>query len=493
MDKFKQWWHKAKWLRRKSFLIPSGIALVLAGGYYFVWGGNGQAEVVVADRGSVVESVVLSGKTKAGTAVDLAFEKSGQVARVTAEVGEPVKANQVIVALEAGELNAQYLEAKANLAAEEIKLGELQKGTRGEELLLYQSQYDDAVSILKQRSRESYTLADDAVHNLADQLFTNARSSSADLIFSMPDNNARTDLLVTRFSLETLFTDWNKNLEDSKLAGDNLLKVKNFIDKLAVAVNSAGVSDTTFNTYKSNVYSARTNTNTALTNLNTAIEKLNSAKRELDLKQAGNTPEEIGAQVAKVDQMHAKLLNIGAQLRKTLLVSPIDGVVTKQEAKVGQIATAGQTVVSVNSAGDLEVEAYVPEVHVGRLKVGNEVSIILEAIKNETFKGRVTQIDPDATIVSSVPNYKIRVALETKDERLKSGLTANLTVETARRADVIRIPRFALVKKEQLYFVNKVSSGNGVLTPVKVGLLGSDGMAEITEGLTPGEQVMVSK
>ena len=154
MDQIKHWWHRAKWIRRKSFIIPTVVALILGGGYYFVWGKGAAPEIVAADNGSVVETVVISGKTKAGSAVDLAFEKSGQVAKVTAQVGDTVKANQVIVALEAGELNAQFLEAKANLAAEQIKLTELQKGTRSEELSVYDSKVSDANSALQDRSEE---------------------------------------------------------------------------------------------------------------------------------------------------------------------------------------------------------------------------------------------------------------------------------------------------------------------------------------------------
>ncbi|MDO8183435.1 MAG: efflux RND transporter periplasmic adaptor subunit [bacterium] len=496
LNKLKHWWPKSKWLRRSAswrILIPTGIALVLAGGYYFVWGAGATPELVVVDRGPVTQSVVLSGKTKAGTAVDLAFEKSGQVARVTAQVGEKVKVNQVIVALEAGELNAQFLEAKANLAAEEIKLQDLQNGTRGEELLLYQSQHTDAQALLKQRVRESYTLADDAIHNLADQVFVNSNSSSADILVPISDGNLRTDILVERFKLEGVFNDWSLKMGDRELARANLLEIKNFLDSLATVVNSSGISDTTFNTYKTNIYSARTNINTGITNLTNAEEKLNSASRELELKQAGNTPGEIEGQVAKVDQTRAKLLNIGAQLKKTLLISPINGLVTKQDAKVGEIAGAGQSLVAISSNGQLEVEAYVPEVHIGRLAVGNEVKIILEALKDETFTGRVIMIDPDATLVSSVPNYKIVVVLGTTDQRLRTGLTANLTVETQKRDNVLRLPRFALVPKDKLYFVHKAGLGSGILTPVTVGLLGTDGFAEITAGLAPGDQVVVSE
>ena len=507
MDQIKHWWHRAKWIRRKSFIIPTVVALILGGGYYFVWGKGAAPEIVAADNGSVVETVVISGKTKAGSAVDLAFEKSGQVAKVTAQVGDTVKANQVIVALEAGELNAQFLEAKANLAAEQIKLTELQKGTRSEELSVYDSKVSDANSALqdasqtlKQRTREAYTLADDAIHNLSDQVLINPRSSSVDIIVPVSNGNLRTDVLVSRYALETLFNDWATKLEDSKLAASNLLVVKDYLDKLALIVNSAGVSDTTFNTYKSNIYTARTNLNTAITNLTAASEKFTSAgsaldvaQKELALKQAGNTPEEIAAQAARVDQVQAQLLNIGAQLKKTLLVSPIDGIVTKQDAKVGEIAASNVNLVSINSSGDLEVEAFVPEVHIGRLQVGNSVSLTLEALKGETFNGQVSHIDPDATPVSGVPNYKIDVVLNSHDDRLKTGLTADLKVETARRDNVVRLPRFALIKKDNLYLVNKVSSGAGVLTPVNVGLLGTDGMAEIISGLTAGEQVIVSK
>ena len=86
-----------------------------------------------------------------------------------------------------------------------------------------------------------------------------------------------------------------------------------------------------------------------------------------------------------------------------------------------------------------------------------------------------------------MPNYRIRVELENNDTRIKSGLSANLRIETAEKTDVLTVPLYALTKEDKKYFAQKLVNGKPVKTEVSVGLVGESGNAEIVSGLEAGD------
>jgi len=103
----------------------------------------------------------------------------------------------------------------------------------------------------------------------------------------------------------------------------------------------------------------------------------------------------------------------------------------------------------------------------------------------------VVKIDPAETVIDGVSTYKTSLEFTSEDERIKSGMTANLTISTAKKEDVLVIPQRDLVKKNGKDFV--LVSNDGKTTQeleVQVGLIGSDGNAEVLGGLEEGEKIV---
>jgi HlyD family secretion protein len=150
------------------------------------------------------------------------------------------------------------------------------------------------------------------------------------------------------------------------------------------------------------------------------------AKAQLALKLSGATDNDIAAQTAAVEQAKAAANSIRVKLGNTRMFSPISGTVTRFDAKVGEVALPGSPLVSIISSGVFEINAEVPETDIGKVSVGNTVKIIFDAFPNETFNGKVFYIDPAQTINQGVVDYKIKISFDNPDERMKSGLTANL-------------------------------------------------------------------
>src|SRR5262249_12533809 len=155
--------------------------------------------------------------------------------------------------------------------------------------------------------------------------------------------------------------------------------------------------------------------------------------------------------------------------------SPINGVVTVQNAKAGQIATPSQPITSLISNSDLEIDANVPETDIGKVALNNPVSMTFDAFPGETFTGKVFYIDPAQTIVSGVVDYKVKISLDpaggdrgTKVSSIKSGLTANLTIKTQTHDNTLILPQYAIIQNTSGTFVEILQ--NGAPTQISVTL-----------------------
>jgi len=307
--------------------------------------------------------------------------------------------------------------------------------------------------------------------------------------------------------METILSTWRaENVTSqpeavSERARGYLVSISQYLEKVAGAVNqfsaSASYSQTTVDGYRSSVSTARTNVNTAIVNLSTALQGLRTADnslelalRELQLAQAPARSEDIAGQQARVTQAQAQLDGKQVSLGKTVLTSPIYAIVTRQDAKVGQSVTAQVPLVTLISSSQYEMEANVPEADIARLKVGQTAKVTLDAYSSDVvFDAHVTKIDPAETMIDGVPTYKVTFQFDKKDERLRSGMTANLDVLTEQKENVLAVPSRAVYSRDGKKYVRKYVHSTFVETEVVIGIRGSDGYVEVLSGLSEGELV----
>ncbi|MDQ5938876.1 MAG: HlyD family secretion protein, partial [Patescibacteria group bacterium] len=135
----------------------------------------------------------------------------------------------------------------------------------------------------------------------------------------------------------------------------------------------------------------------------------------------------------------------------------------------------------------------VPESDITKLKVGDTVEITLDAFGNDQiFNGTVTFIDPASTVISEVIYYKVTVGFNVKDEKIKSGMTANLTILTNSKDNILVVPSRAVSARGDERFVEVLENNQAVEKEVQVGLKGDDGLWEISSGLNAGEKIIIS-
>ena len=505
--------------------ITAGIAVVVVAGgawAYSVATRAPQFEFVEATRKeTLAQEVSVTGKVKAARDISLSFEKTGKVAAVRVETGQKVAPGQVLAYLDNQDARANIAKAEASVQLQEAKLEEAKKGARPEEIAIQETKVRaseraimDTEQNLREKIQDAYTKSDDAARNSIDQIFVNSQTSLPPYKFLGNNPQLEIDLEWERGLLEGLLKNWTAELERLEQGGNlktfadvsekNLKTVRSLADKAALLANSFSATppytETTIDGWKAEISAARANVNTAIFSLLSAKEKLENARSDLDiarkelaLKKAGATPEAIRAQEASLAETKAVLMAAEAELSKTIIRAPISGIITKRSVEPGEVAQAQTVAFAIISASDFEIEANIPETDIAWLALGQNAKITLDAYGDRvTFEGKVRRIDPAETVVEGIPTYGAKIQFSKKDSRIKSGLTANVDILIAERKNVIVLPSRAIAEKDGKMMVKVLVNGKAEEIEVKIGLKGSDGTTEITEGIHEGEKVIIS-
>ena len=190
------------------------------------------------------------------------------------------------------------------------------------------------------------------------------------------------------------------------------------------------------------------------------------------------------------------------------ITAPIDGIVISKSVEEGQtVAASFNTPELFTIAQDLtnmRVIANIDEADIGEVKEGDRVVFTVDAFPDDTFNGTVTQVRLEATTESNVVTYEVVISAPNADLKLKPGLTANVTIFTKEKNNIVTVPTKALKftpNEKMLTEDQTIKDCNGehkvwVLEdntfraiPVQVGI--TNGMlTEITGGLKPGQKII---
>ena len=175
-----------------------------------------------------------------------------------------------------------------------------------------------------------------------------------------------------------------------------------------------------------------------------------ASQQDVDTAQTAASVAKASVDAAKsaVAQARAALNQDQVNVSLTVIKSPIDGVVISRSVDVGQtVAASLQAPVLFTIAEDLtkmHIEASVPESDVGRLAVGMPVEFTVDAFPGQRFKGTIAQVRNAAVTVQNVVTYTAIVAVDNPDLKLRPGMTATVTIVTAKKDDALAVPNAAL-------------------------------------------------
>jgi HlyD family secretion protein len=238
--------------------------------------------------------------------------------------------------------------------------------------------------------------------------------------------------------------------------------------------------------------------NTANADVQQAVASLRERQENLQQLQNGSRPEDLAEAEAAVVEAIGNLRATEVRAQDTLIRAPFNGVVTQKFATEGAFVTPTTTASEATSATStaivaiaegLEVLADVPEVDIQQLKIGQAVEIVADAFPNQTFEGRVRLIAPEAVVKQNVTSFQVRVAIVTGQDKLLSGMNADVTFLGNEVPSALVVPTVSIVTD---------GGRTGVLVPGKdnepefraiVPGTAVDDQTQVLSGLKSGETV----
>ncbi len=313
-------------------------------------------------------------RSPSGSTVNLSFGQSGKINRIYIKTGDTVKKGQILMELDKSDLTAQLNNIKSNINLQQSQLENLKaqlkpENSRLNEIKLENAQFvvNNAVDDLVITIQDAYTKAEDGVRGKSDQLFANPGYSFSQPSFNISDSQLQQNIRTKRNIVESTLIAWKIALDilDSSsdidpyvvLAKSNLRQIKDFLDYAALAVNSTvdlTISPTTLRNWKLDVFAARSNVNTALKNIITSLGTFRAAKGNLKLLQEtelalkrSDASKQIETLNSSLTDYQAKKQLLQDKISKAKLISPIDGVVAKQNGRVGMTVSVSSVMISI--------------------------------------------------------------------------------------------------------------------------------------------------
>ena len=486
--------------------------------------------------GDLVETVSASGSVTAqtGAEVHIGSQISGTIKRLATDVGSHVKAGQLIAELDLPDLRDQLRASQAALAQAETKYSQEISGVNQVNTQTSASLNVARQAVLSARQKLRVAQANAKQQNAqtpsdirkGETALSTARSTLA-------QTQAGANLQVTTAEEAVTQAQANATNSAANLARYQKLYAEGFVAKadLDSAVAQNGVYQSQVRAAEQNVdlvkqkvaadlqaardsvgsaeaalAAAKAETQTVLAraadvrDAETAVKQADANLQAAIANGANDVLKQQDVQVAKeaVSQAEATVAYNQAQMNKSFIRSPISGTVLQLAAQQGETVAAGlstQTLIIVADLNRLEVDAYVDETDIGKVKLGQPAQCSIDAFPDQTFSGKVTKIASGSTIQQGVVTYDVTVAIQDPKHELKPDMTASVSIQTGKITGALLVPAVAVQIGSHGSTVNVVKIVDGkqtiVATPVVTG--GTDGVnIEIKSGLNEGDTIVLA-
>lgn len=197
---------------------------------------------------------------------------------------------------------------------------------------------------------------------------------------------------------------------------------------------------------------------------------------------------------AKLDGAKQMRNEVNAMLNYTNLTAPFSGMITQKMASVGSMASPGMPLLTIEQAGELQINASVPESEITAIKVGKQVDVSVKSA-NKNFKGVVVLMNASSQFSGGVYNIKISIP-EADKNSLLSGMYADVYLSTStpkeNNSNAILIPASSIVYKNELTGIYTVGSNHtALLRWIRIGKKVGD-KVEVLSGLSKDESYIAT-
>jgi HlyD family secretion protein len=396
--------------RKKQLILGGSAAAVLAFAGFYFWGNQSstpQYMTAKVERGNLRNTVTATGTLQAVTTVQVGSQASGTLSALYADFNSVVKKGQVVAQLDPAVSKAQVDQARANLQQARASLQQSIAGVAGS-----RAGVSDA---------QAKALA-------ASSTVQNNQSGVS---------SAQANLAVLKAQL------------DDALA---FLKQQDYLMKSGViAQRDYDLANTAYKT-------AEARYNQAAAQLNQAVLSEQSsagsgvAQSQAQVQQSQAQVQQSQAQVqqaqAQVQQAEAALRLAEVNLAHTTITSPIDGIVVSRDVNVGQTVAASLSAPTLftiaNDLTQMQVIANIDQADIGLVEQAKSVKFSVDAFPGKDFDGKIQQMRLNPQNVQNVVTYNVVIDVSNPEQKLKPGMTANLTITIDERNNVLKVPNSAL-------------------------------------------------
>lgn len=212
----------------------------------------------------------------------------------------------------------------------------------------------------------------------------------------------------------------------------------------------------------------------------------------LDALKAPPTERDLAQAEANVAQAAASLAKARLSRQHAELVAPFGGTLANVNIKAGDSVGASAQTAAIVLVDDsaFYVDVNISEADLGKLKVGQAAVVELDALPGQQLDGTLDYIAPAGTTQQNVTTYLTRVTLKPSEQGLRVGLSAAVSIITAKRDNVLLVPSGAISETDAGPQVQVQRGSDTSLVPIKTGMVG-DADTEVTEGLSEGDVVVL--
>ena len=452
-------------------------------------------ETMAVRRGTIADSVLVTGSIAALQDVQLSARVSGRVIAVNYREGQLVRAGQVIVQQDATDLEANVRAAQANVS---------------------QAQANVSSNVAKvAQAQTNYTLAIQTAKEAVAQARAQVASSSQNYQKikggSRPQQvlQSRGQLLLAKANLDNSLTNLNRDkslFAQGAIAKSDLDTAQTNYSVLqqTYAIQQQALSLTVQGNQSEDIAAALAQLQQQQANLQTAIAN----QQTVQLRRDDITAAQAALQQARaaVQQQQATLIFDQQQVDFTQIKSPIDGIIAARESEPGQIASPGNNLMRIVNVKTVYYEPTISETDFSETNVGDPVIVQVDALPGRSFNGVVKAVYPAAA--SGSRQFTLRVAVPNPTNELRPGMFARGTLLANVHRNVLVVPVSALVPvnsdaaaassegtatggtdlpAQQVYLVGPDSKA--VARKVNTGIVTAS-QAEITSGLAPGDTLV---
>jgi HlyD family secretion protein len=440
-------------------VVIIAVILLAAGaiGYWFLQQGAAKTgpdledlETATIERGDIEATVDATGSVEPEAQVTLSFDTGGVLASLEVSEGDQVQQGEILAQVETAELSLGVTQAQLALTSAEASLAKLTGSA-------------DADDIEAARA------------NLASAQATLAKlreGPSADEI-----TVAKADLRRAEISLQE---------------AQELYDQYAWVEGIGALPHSVSLQQATINYEQAlAAYNIAMQGPTA-SELRAAEAAVAQARGQLSSLLEGASEEDlIMAQVA-VDQARASLELAQLRLDGATIVAPFAGTVAFVGAEVNEQVSPAAPMITLIDPSGFSVDVYIDEIDIGQVEVGQEARIALDAFPEEELQGHVEFISPAGTENLGAVSYSVRVCFNPTAVPLRAGMTANVTIVTERRQNVLLLPSRAISVDRDTgsFYVERLKDHEIERVEIEIGIQDAT-YTEVLRGLEEGDQLVI--